>query len=120
MENEKKIKEFLDSNIDLFLSDILELPPKERAKAFLSLMNRGTTPAVFGVNGIKPIEWVSTEEINKEIQDYERRNPKTEEELTKELARLRAIRIEKENNERESEDYMFSKGRLNEMNYRLR
>ena len=127
MKNEEKIKEFLNSNIDTFLSDILQLPPKERAKAFLELMSRNEK----GTSNLK-IE-KTDEELNKEIEEYEKRNhtgiapiewineiPKTEKELEVQLAKLRAERIKKENEGREKEDYLFSKGRLNDMDYELR
>jgi len=59
MDRNKKISDFLDYNLDTFLNDIMELAPKERAKAFLTLMNdkalsANNTP----VKGIAPIEWV--------------------------------------------------------------
>ena len=88
MERDEKIRAFLDCNLDTFLKDIMELAPKERAKAFLTLMNdKSLNVNSEPVKSIAPIQW---------IKDA------TDEELREELKRLREREQRKEREREES------------------
>jgi hypothetical protein len=112
MENEKKIKEFLKINIDTFLSDILELPSKERAKAFLELSKAiEVEPENKTCIGIAPIHWLSNdnmtiEEIRKEILELEEKLEAKKEEIGSAIFY---------GNGQSEDNYKFSKGKLNDM-----